>query len=268
MAHLQTRGHSPPWLWNGSVSRLSHSPWGQHPQGCERSPASHSETNQEVIFISDRTRADQNKQKALFCLVCTFCTLPLENLISPHASCFYLYSDGIQLFFSTSLPTALSLQLGYNCKQTWWGLLRFNPLPAWPRLTDELPKPGSFGPNHEVNRFISSWEFCLIADTPPAHRQLAQSHIPKTALQSQMMENNHPLEGNHTSSPCLNPTMPHTSAEGAKLVCLGAVVAANGESRCSWGGFGAEEQALDVKMHCESMKGYSLFQDIKAWLFP
>jgi len=39
---------------------------------------------------SDRNRVDQNKQKALFCLVCTLCTLPLGNLISPHASCFYL----------------------------------------------------------------------------------------------------------------------------------------------------------------------------------
>lgn len=39
---------------------------------------------------SDRNRVDQNKQKALFCLVCTLCTLPLGNLISLHASCFYL----------------------------------------------------------------------------------------------------------------------------------------------------------------------------------
>lgn len=60
-------------------------------QGVRHPPAAaRSDKSSGYFHQSDRNRVDQNKQKALFCLVCTLCTLPLGNLISPHASCFYL----------------------------------------------------------------------------------------------------------------------------------------------------------------------------------
>lgn len=54
-------------------------------------PGSHGNDKSSGYFHqSDRNGVDQNKQKALLCLVCTLCTLPLGNLISLRAFCFYL----------------------------------------------------------------------------------------------------------------------------------------------------------------------------------
>lgn len=145
-------------------------------------------------------------------------------------------------------------------------------------------------------RWITSWEFCLIAvgGTPPhgdGTHSLTALIPPKPKCQKK--NKNLPFwgllylpgRGGGISNHCQH------EVRGAELVlprgCGGSNCCFPPQARwplwnllerclsrrfhrshLTWGRFGVEERAVDVKTHCRRMKGFSLFQGIEAWHFP